>query len=75
MERRRPSVFGGGPPISAPSIRGGGVEVIVIPGHDPLSIAFYDRRSGILLRGDSLYPGHLYVHGLLELSHRSDRTE
>jgi len=37
------------------------LDVIPIPGHDALSIAFYDRRTGILLTGDSLYPGRLYV--------------
>jgi hydroxyacylglutathione hydrolase len=37
------------------------LDVIPIPGHHPLSIAVYDRRTGILLTGDSLYPGRLYV--------------
>jgi len=37
------------------------LDVIPIPGHDTLSIAFYDRQTGILLTGDSLYPGRLYV--------------
>ncbi len=37
------------------------LDVIPIPGHDPLSIALYDRQTGILLTGDSLYPGRLYV--------------
>lgn len=37
------------------------LDVIAIPGHQPLSVAFYDRRTGILLTGDTLYPGRLYV--------------
>jgi hydroxyacylglutathione hydrolase len=37
------------------------LDVIAIPGHQPVSVAFYDRRTGILLTGDSLYPGRLYV--------------
>ncbi len=37
------------------------LDVIAIPGHQPFSVAFYDRRTGILLTGDSLYPGRLYV--------------
>lgn len=37
------------------------LDVIPIPGHQPLSVAFYDRRTGILLTGDTLYPGRLYV--------------
>jgi glyoxylase-like metal-dependent hydrolase (beta-lactamase superfamily II) len=37
------------------------LDVIPIPGHDVASIALYDRATGILLTGDSLYPGRLYV--------------
>jgi glyoxylase-like metal-dependent hydrolase (beta-lactamase superfamily II) len=37
------------------------VDVIPIPGHDVASIALYDRTTGNLLTGDSLYPGRLYV--------------
>lgn len=37
------------------------LDVIPIPGHDVSSIALYDRKTGNLLTGDSLYPGRLYV--------------
>jgi glyoxylase-like metal-dependent hydrolase (beta-lactamase superfamily II) len=37
------------------------VDLIPIPGHDAASIALYDRQTGILLTGDSFYPGRLYV--------------
>lgn len=37
------------------------IDVIPIPGHDVLSLAYYDRQTGVLLTGDSLYPGRLYV--------------
>ena len=37
------------------------LDVIAIPGHHPLSVAFYDRLTGILLTGDTVYPGRLYV--------------
>jgi len=37
------------------------LDVIPIPGHHALSIALYDRQTGVLLTGDSLYPGRLYV--------------
>src|SRR6266699_1383414 len=37
------------------------LDVIAIPGHQSFSVAFYDRRTGILLTDDSLYPGQLYV--------------
>ena len=37
------------------------LDVIPIPGHNEASIALYDGLTGILLTGDSLYPGRLYV--------------
>ncbi len=37
------------------------LDVIPIPGHEPSSIAVYDRQTGILFTGDTLYPGRLYV--------------
>ncbi len=37
------------------------IEVIPIPGHDKSSIALYDHQTKILLSGDSIYPGRLYI--------------
>ena len=37
------------------------LDVIAIPGHDDVSIAIYDRKTGIMLTGDTVYPGRLYV--------------
>lgn len=37
------------------------LEVIPIPGHQTASVAFYDRRTGVLLTGDTFLPGRLYV--------------
>ena len=37
------------------------VDVIAIPGHEASHVAFYDRTTGLLLTGDSLYPGRIYV--------------
>lgn len=37
------------------------IDVLPIPGHEAASIALYDRRTAILLTGDSFYPGRLYV--------------
>jgi hydroxyacylglutathione hydrolase len=36
-------------------------DVVPIPGHEAAHIAVYDRRTGILLTGDTMYPGRLYV--------------
>ena len=43
---------------------GGGrvLDVLAIPGHQAEHIAFYDRRTGLLLTGDSLYPGLLFIN-------------
>jgi glyoxylase-like metal-dependent hydrolase (beta-lactamase superfamily II) len=49
------------------------IDVIPIPGHDEASIALYDRRTGILLTGDSLYPGRLYIHDLSEFQKSTER--
>jgi glyoxylase-like metal-dependent hydrolase (beta-lactamase superfamily II) len=37
------------------------MDIIPIPGHEKSSIALYDRKTRILLSGDSFYPGRLYV--------------
>ena len=37
------------------------LDLFPIPGHGPASLAFYDRRTGVLLTGDVVYPGRLYV--------------
>jgi len=37
------------------------LDVIPIPGHEGSDLAFYDRDRRLLLTGDSLYPGRLYV--------------
>jgi hydroxyacylglutathione hydrolase len=50
-------------PADGGSIDLGGriLDILPIPGHQPASIALYDRRTGILLTGDTFYPGRLYV--------------
>jgi hydroxyacylglutathione hydrolase len=42
---------------------GGGriLDVLPIPGHHPAHIAFYDRQTSLLLTGDTLYSGRLYI--------------
>ncbi|HEY0472267.1 MAG TPA: MBL fold metallo-hydrolase [Kribbella sp.] len=37
------------------------LDLIPIPGHQGSDLAFYDRTTRLLLTGDSLYPGRLYV--------------
>lgn len=37
------------------------LDVVPIPGHQQTHVALYDRRHDLLLTGDTLYPGRLYV--------------
>jgi hydroxyacylglutathione hydrolase len=41
----------------------GGRELACIasPGHDAAAVTFYDTSTGLLLTGDTVYPGRLYV--------------
>jgi glyoxylase-like metal-dependent hydrolase (beta-lactamase superfamily II) len=37
------------------------LDVIPTPGHEPAHVMIFDRRTRLLLSGDALYPGRLYV--------------
>jgi hydroxyacylglutathione hydrolase len=49
------------------------LDILPIPGHQPASIALYDRRTGILLTGDTFYPGRLYVRDTAAFANSIDR--
>jgi len=51
-------------PTTPGSIDLGGrvLDVIAIPGHEQTHIAFYDRATGLLFTGDTLYPGLLFIN-------------
>lgn len=38
------------------------LDIIPIPGHDASSIAVYDRQTAVLLTGDTVYPGRIFVN-------------
>ncbi|MFC4070304.1 MBL fold metallo-hydrolase [Actinoplanes subglobosus] len=40
---------------------GRALEIIGSPGHHEAAVTVYDPRTGILLTGDTVYPGRLYV--------------
>ena len=50
-------------PEETASINLGGreIDIIPMPGHELAEIALFDRRTRLLLCGDALYPGRLYV--------------
>jgi hydroxyacylglutathione hydrolase len=37
------------------------LECLATPGHQEAAVTFYDRHTGLLLTGDTVYPGRLYV--------------
>jgi len=37
------------------------VDILPIPGHEDNHIALYDRSRGLLLTGDTFYPGRLFI--------------
>jgi len=49
------------------------VDIIPIPGHQNAHIALYDRETGILFTGDSLYPGRLYISNFAQYRASIDR--
>ncbi len=49
------------------------LDVIPIPGHQAASIAVYDRRTRVMLTGDTFYPGRLYVSDTAAYARSVDR--
>jgi glyoxylase-like metal-dependent hydrolase (beta-lactamase superfamily II) len=49
------------------------LDILAIPGHEDASVALYDRQTGILLSGDTLYPGRLYVRDWAAYSDSAQR--
>lgn len=39
------------------------LDVIPTPGHHQAHLSFYDRRTGLLITGDTFYPGYLFIFG------------
>ena len=50
-------------PLDTPTIDLGGrvLDVLGTPGHHPASVTLYDRETQLLLTGDIVYAGHLFV--------------
>jgi hydroxyacylglutathione hydrolase len=52
---------------------GRALEITGIPGHHGASIAVYDRWTGFLVTGDTVYPGRLYVTDFAAFRESLDR--
>lgn len=59
--------------IGSVDLGGRVLDIIPIPGHDVVSIALYDRLTGVVLTGDSLYPGRLYVRDFAAFQASTER--
>ena len=59
--------------ISQYDLGGRIIDVIPIPGHQAASIALYDRQTGLLFTGDTLYPGRLYIEDAVEYCRSIER--
>ncbi|MFF1957751.1 MBL fold metallo-hydrolase [Streptomyces sp. NPDC058220] len=49
------------------------IDLIPGPGHERAAVVFHDRHTGLLLTGDSLYPGRLYVRDAPAYTRTVDR--
>jgi hydroxyacylglutathione hydrolase len=49
------------------------LDCLATPGHHQAAVTFYDRYSGILFTGDTIYPGRLYVFDWPAFVHSIDR--
>lgn len=49
------------------------IDMVPIPGHSDVSVALYDGNTALLLPGDSLYPGRLYVHDFAAFQASTER--
>ena len=49
------------------------LDLLPGPGHEESAVVFHDRHTGLLLTGDSLYPGRLYVKDLAAFTATVDR--
>jgi glyoxylase-like metal-dependent hydrolase (beta-lactamase superfamily II) len=49
------------------------LECLATPGHHEAAVTFYDRWTGVLLTGDTVYPGRLYVQDWPAFARTIDR--
>jgi glyoxylase-like metal-dependent hydrolase (beta-lactamase superfamily II) len=64
-----------GRPESVATVDLGGrrLDCLATPGHHEAAVTYYDRYSGILFTGDTVYPGRLYIFDWPEFIRSIDR--
>tara|TARA_B100001971_G_scaffold37960_1_gene32997 strand:- start:40017 stop:41168 length:1152 start_codon:yes stop_codon:yes gene_type:complete len=51
------------------------LQIIPVPGHERSSIAIYDPQSKVMLTGDIMYPGRLYINNYPDFLSSLDRLK
>jgi hydroxyacylglutathione hydrolase len=59
--------------ISQIDLGGRVLECFATPGHHEAAVTFYDPYTGLLLTGDTVYPGRLYVQDWADFDRTIDR--
>ncbi|MFE1880288.1 MBL fold metallo-hydrolase [Streptomyces diastatochromogenes] len=49
------------------------LECLATPGHHKAAVTYYDAATGLLLTGDSVYPGRLYIEDVPAFTRSIDR--
>lgn len=49
------------------------LRIVPIPGHDRYAVALYDRATGVVLTGDNVYPGRLYISDFQDYKASTER--
>ncbi|MFJ9818468.1 MBL fold metallo-hydrolase [Streptomyces sp. NPDC101151] len=59
--------------VARVDLGGRALECLATPGHHEAAVTFYDPATGLLLTGDSVYPGRLYIQDVPAFTRSVDR--
>ncbi|MFI6515262.1 MBL fold metallo-hydrolase [Spirillospora sp. NPDC050679] len=59
--------------VARVDLGGRALECLATPGHHEAAVTFYDRWTGFLLTGDTVYPGRLYIQDWPAFARTIDR--
>ena len=59
--------------IASFDLGGRTLDIIPTPGHHSTHVCFYDRETGVMLTGDTFYPGYLFISNLSQYKQSTSR--
>ncbi|MBP2049679.1 glyoxylase-like metal-dependent hydrolase (beta-lactamase superfamily II) [Streptomyces griseochromogenes] len=59
--------------VAVVDLGGRELECLATPGHHEAAVTYYDPATGLLLTGDSVYPGRLYIQDVPAFARSIDR--